>query len=94
MLENLPIELHWNVLKYLRHPVAEIFVMQPCYQDYLSTNGDTFDGEEINTLIPYYDVWRMWKLKPYKMLWRVVTPSVTQSFLIPHTPTSHHTQTP
>jgi hypothetical protein len=76
MLENLPIELHWNIIKFLRHPVAEIFVQQPCYQDYLSTTGDTYEDEEINDLIPFYDVWRIWKIKPHKCLWRVIVPLI------------------
>ena len=25
LLENLPEELHWHVIKYLKHPVAQIF---------------------------------------------------------------------
>ena len=72
IFENLPIELHWNVLKLLRHPLAEIFVEQPCYNRYLSTFGDTYDGFGVNDLITFYDVWRIYKRKPYKVVYRII----------------------
>jgi hypothetical protein len=74
MLESLPNELYWNILKFLRHPVAEIFVEQPCYNRYLSTKGDTFDGDEVNDLIPFYELWRIYKRRPYRVIYRVVQP--------------------
>jgi hypothetical protein len=73
IFENLPIELHWNVLKFLRHPVAEIFIEQKAYNKYLSTFGDTYDGFDMNDLITFYDVWRIYNRKPYKVVYRIVT---------------------
>ena len=73
IFENLPIELHWNVLKFLRHPVAEIFIEQKAYNKYLSTFGDTYDGFDMNDLITFYDVWRIYNRKPYKVVYRNVT---------------------
>jgi len=33
ILENLPHELHWTVLKYIRHPIAEILRKEsPCFK--------------------------------------------------------------
>ena len=29
LLDNLPSELHWNVLKYMRHEVAQLFLDAP-----------------------------------------------------------------
>ena len=72
IFENLPIELHWNVLKFLRHPVAEIFIEQKAYNKYLSTFGDTYDGFDMNDLITFYDVWRIYNRKPYKVVYRIV----------------------
>ena len=73
IFERLPIELHWNVLKFLRHPLAEIFVKQPCYNRYLSTSGDTYDGFDINDLITFYDLWRVYKKCSYRVVYRIVT---------------------
>ena len=25
IMENLPSEVHWNIVKFMRHPVAEVF---------------------------------------------------------------------
>jgi hypothetical protein len=78
MLENLPIELHWNILKFLRHPVAEIFISQTFYNQYLSTKEDTYTnirGEtyQINELIPFYDIWRIYRFNlKYRYIYRFV----------------------
>ena len=71
MLEKLPIDLYWNVLKFLRHPIAEIFMEQKAYNHYLSSKDDIYiniGGEEfqINDMIPFYDVWRVYKRRPFR----------------------------
>ena len=77
MFDNLPIELHWNILKFLRHPVAEIFVSQPFYNQYLSTKEDTYTdigGEtlQLNDLIPMYDIWRIYRFNAkYRFIYRI-----------------------
>ena len=77
MLENLPIDILWNILKFLRHPVAEIFVSQPFYNQYLSTKEDTYTeigGEtyQINDLISFYDIWRIYRFNlKYRYIYRI-----------------------
>ena len=78
-MENLPLELQRHIQKYLRHPVAEIFMMQKAYNHYLSSKDDIYiniGGEEfqINDMIPFYDVWRVYKFdnKKYRCVYRIV----------------------
>ena len=64
-MDNLPKELHWNIFKFLRHSVAELFVNHPAYNIYLSTKGDTYiDSKgvvyQINDLIPFYNIWKVY----------------------------------
>ena len=77
MLEKLPIDLYWNVLKFLRHPIAEIFMEQKAYNHYLSSKDDIYiniGGEEfqINDMIPFYDVWRVYKRLHTRIIYRIV----------------------
>ena len=78
MFDNLPIDIHWNISKFLRHPVAEIFISQPYYNQYLSTEEDTntnIGGEtlQLNVLIPMYDIWRIYRFKAkYRYIYRIV----------------------
>ena len=77
MLEILPTELHWNIQKLLRHPVAEIFMKQKAYNRYLSSKDDLYinvGGEEfqINDMIQFYDVWRVYKRRPNRVISRIV----------------------
>jgi hypothetical protein len=77
MFDNLPVDIHWNILKFLRHPVAEIFISQPFYNQYLSTKEDTYTnigGEtlQINELIPFYDIWRIYRFNAkYRYIYRI-----------------------
>ena len=71
-MENLPPEIFWHIQKFLRHPVAEIFMMQKAYNHYLSSKDDLYiniGGEEfqINDMIPFYDVWRVYKRRPNRV---------------------------
>ena len=64
IFNKLPNELHWNILKFLRHPVAEIYIKQKSYNSFLITKEDTYtniDGIsfQINDLINYYDIWKL-----------------------------------
>ena len=76
MFDNLPTDIYWNILKYLRHPVAEIFISQPFYNQYLSTKEDSYTnigGEtfQLNDLIPMYDIWRVYRFNlKYKHIYR------------------------
>jgi len=79
MLENLPAELQWNVLKFLRHPIAEIFLNEPSVNQFIQTREDTYTDiggveYQINDLIPYYDIWRIYKFnnKKYRCVYRIV----------------------
>jgi hypothetical protein len=77
MFENLPPEINWHIFKFLRHPVAEIFMNQKAYNKYLMTKEDTYEnigGEtyQINDLIPFYDVWRIYKRRKYRVVHRIV----------------------
>ena len=38
----LPKELHWNIIKFLKHPLAEIFENHPAYNLYLSSEEDIY----------------------------------------------------
>jgi hypothetical protein len=65
-MNNLPNDIYWNIFKYLRHPVAEIFVNHPAYNVYLSTKGDMYiDSKDvvhqINDLISFYNIWKVCK---------------------------------
>ena len=78
MLENLPSVLHWNVLKYLRHPLANILVKTKAYNHFIVSQGDTFTNVRdetfgINDLIPFVDVWKYYKRKPERVIYRVIT---------------------
>ena len=58
MLENLPAELQWNVLKFLRHPIAEIFLNEPSVNQFIQTREDTYTNiggktYRISDLIPF-----------------------------------------
>ncbi len=47
ILENLPSEVHWNIIKFLRHPSAEIVKESTkhkyMYYQSVSKHGDAFD---------------------------------------------------
>ena len=73
MIDKLPDELHWNVIKYLRHPICEIFMKTNAYNNFLASKEDTYTDEynqtfEINDLIPFYDIWRSLKLNNKKYI--------------------------
>ena len=72
IFENLPPEINWHIFKFLRHPVCDIFVQQKAYNKYLSTFGDTYDGFDMNDLITFYDLWRIYNRKPYKVVYRII----------------------
>ena len=56
ILDRLPDDLKWNVIKYLRHPIAELFleeVEMDCRGEYLIVYGNSyiksrFDDGSIN----------------------------------------------
>ena len=82
-MDNLPNDIYWNIFKYLRHPVAEIFVNHPAYNIYLSTKGDTYiDSKDvvyqINDLIPLYNIWKVY-MKTLSLLDMTDTSSETES---------------
>ena len=79
MLENLPSDIHWNIIKFLRHPIAEIFLDEPSVNQFISMREDTYTnigGEtfQINDLIPYYDIWRIFRYdnKKYRFVYRIM----------------------
>jgi hypothetical protein len=77
MFDNLPDELHWNIFKYLRHPVAEVFLNERVVNRFIATQEDTYmdtDGEtyEINELINFYDMWRLSKYLNLRKKTRVI----------------------
>ena len=43
-MENLPSEIQWNVIKYMRHPVADIVIANKEYQAYLRKLEYALDG--------------------------------------------------
>ena len=72
IFENLPPEINWHIFKFLRHPICDIFIQQKAYNKYLSTLGDTYDGFDMNDLITFYDLWRIYKRMPCRVLYRIV----------------------
>ena len=62
----LPKELHWNIIKFLKHPLAETCENHPAYNLYLSSEEDTYTNIDdrtylINDLITFYDIWKMFR---------------------------------
>ena len=50
LLDNLPEELHWNVIKYLQHPIAAMYHYNFKYRD---------DAEEEKRVVEYIGHWRV-----------------------------------
>ena len=42
-MENLPIEIQWNIIKFMRHPVAEMFMFaKEEHKDYIRYYDDAY----------------------------------------------------
>ena len=67
-MENLPSEIQWNIIKFMRHPTAEIVMQSPKYKNeyYRSVrkHGDAYDRGESDAY--YYR-----DKKPHKVIDRV-----------------------
>ena len=44
-MENLPVEIQWNIIKFMRHPVAEMFkAAKEEHKDYIIYYDDAYSG--------------------------------------------------
>jgi hypothetical protein len=44
VLGHLPGEIQWNIIKYMRHPVADVFLRVSNNYDWDETKGETFSS--------------------------------------------------
>ena len=72
-MENLPIEIQWNIIKFMRHPVADVFqdvVMKAYERDVFMTEWDiTYDlkRDPDNVRLQAQTNKRLKKLKAYSL---------------------------